>query len=48
MGLRFSGERFDCGSKLGFLKANIAFARSRPELGTELDKWLTDTVLNRG
>ena len=48
MGLRFSGERFDCGSKLGFLKANIAFARSRPELATELDKWLTDTVLNRG
>ena len=25
-GLRFSGERFDCGSKIGFLQANIVFA----------------------
>ena len=25
-GLRFKGKRFDCGSKVGFLDANIAFA----------------------
>ena len=30
-GLRFSGERFDCGSKVGFLQANIACAMSRDE-----------------
>jgi UTP--glucose-1-phosphate uridylyltransferase len=44
LGLRFSGERFDCGSKLGFLKANIAFARSRPELRDDIEKWLANTL----
>ena len=46
-GLRFSGERFDCGSKLGFLKANIAFARSRPELRDDIEKWLANTLLSQ-
>ena len=45
-GMRFSGKRFDCGSKIGFLKANIAFARSRPELAAELDQWLSETINN--
>lgn len=40
-GFHCSGERFDCGSKLGFLKANIAFALSRPELRESLHKWMT-------
>ncbi|MCL2713764.1 MAG: UTP--glucose-1-phosphate uridylyltransferase [Alphaproteobacteria bacterium] len=31
-GLEFAGERHDCGSKAGFLRANIAFAMMRPEL----------------
>ena len=35
-GLRFSGERFDCGSKIGFLQANIAFAMSRDDLSDPL------------
>lgn len=47
LGLRFSGERFDCGSKLGFLKANIAFARSRPELRDDIEKWLANTLLSQ-
>ena len=47
LGLRFSGERFDCGSKLGFLKANIAFARSRPELRDDIEKWLANTFLSQ-
>ena len=47
LGLRFSGERFDCGSKLGFLKANIAFARSRPELQDDIEKWLANTLLSQ-
>jgi UTP--glucose-1-phosphate uridylyltransferase len=29
-GLRFEGERFDCGDKVGFLEANIRFALARP------------------
>lgn len=31
-GLRFEGKRFDCGDKVGFLDANIAFALDRPDL----------------
>jgi UTP--glucose-1-phosphate uridylyltransferase len=31
-GLQFTGERHDCGSKAGFLRANIAFAMRRDEL----------------
>jgi UTP--glucose-1-phosphate uridylyltransferase len=32
-GLRFEGARFDCGSKAGFLEANIAYALEREDLG---------------
>lgn len=39
-GYDFTGERFDCGSKIGFLKANIAFALARDELQKELSSWL--------
>ena len=39
-GFDFTGERFDCGSKIGFLKANIAFAMARDELLKELSSWL--------
>jgi len=31
-GLRFEGRRFDCGNKLGFVEANIAFALERGDL----------------
>jgi UTP--glucose-1-phosphate uridylyltransferase len=31
-GLRFQGRRFDCGSKAGFLEANIAYALEREDL----------------
>jgi UTP--glucose-1-phosphate uridylyltransferase len=31
-GLRFDGKRFDCGDKVGFLEANIAFALARPDM----------------
>jgi UTP--glucose-1-phosphate uridylyltransferase len=30
--VEFEGERHDCGSKAGFLRANIAFAMQRAEL----------------
>jgi UTP--glucose-1-phosphate uridylyltransferase len=43
-GLRFSGERFDCGSKLGFLQANIAFALEREDLKKRLQDWLTGRI----
>jgi UTP--glucose-1-phosphate uridylyltransferase len=31
-GVRFDGATYDCGSRLGFLSANIAFALARPDL----------------
>jgi UTP--glucose-1-phosphate uridylyltransferase len=31
-GVEFEGERHDCGSKSGFLRANIAFAMARNDL----------------
>jgi UTP--glucose-1-phosphate uridylyltransferase len=35
-GCRFRGRTFDCGSKIGFLTANIAFALDRKEIAGEL------------
>jgi UTP--glucose-1-phosphate uridylyltransferase len=40
-GLDFVGKRFDCGDKLGYLEANIAFALKRQDLGPSLRKVLT-------
>lgn len=35
-GLVFEGLRFDCGSKLGFIHANVALAMARPEFTEDL------------
>jgi UTP--glucose-1-phosphate uridylyltransferase len=35
-GLRFTGQTYDCGSKAGFLSANIAFALQDKDLAAEL------------
>lgn len=32
LGLRFEGQRFDCGDKVGWLEANIAFAMTRKDM----------------
>ena len=39
-GLRFRGERFDCGSKAGFLQATVAFGLTRDDLRDELMDYL--------
>ena len=36
----FYGTRFDCGSKLGFLKANIALGTKSGEIGDLLINWI--------
>ena len=43
-GFRFSGELFDCGSKIGFLQANIAFAMSRDDLAEPLASWIKNRM----
>ena len=37
---RFEGTRYDCGSKLGFLKATVDLAKNHPQLGCEFSAWL--------
>jgi UTP--glucose-1-phosphate uridylyltransferase len=34
--VRFDGNIYDCGSKLGFLMANVAYALERSDLGPDL------------
>ena len=41
-GFRFKGERFDCGSKSGFLRATVAFALARPDLRDDLVAYLNE------
>ena len=31
-GLKFEGRSFDCGSKIGFLAANVSYALARPDI----------------
>jgi UTP-glucose-1-phosphate uridylyltransferase len=38
-GLRLSGERFDCGSKAGLLRATLALAENDPEYRSVLDEF---------
>ncbi len=50
-GVRFNGRTFDCGSKAGFLAANVAFALARPDIApefrAELDKIIGATGATR-
>ncbi len=39
-GLRYEGRRFDCGDKVGFLEAQIAFALKRPDLAPAVREFL--------
>ncbi|GAA6188445.1 UTP--glucose-1-phosphate uridylyltransferase GalU [Litorivita sp. NS0012-18] len=43
-GYRFRGQRFDCGSKAGFLQATVSFALARDELRDELTQFLEEIV----
>lgn len=35
-GLRYEGQRYDCGSRIGFIEANIAFGMQDPEIGEQV------------
>ena len=39
-GLRFKGQRFDCGSKAGFLQATVAFGLARDDLRDDFSDYL--------
>jgi len=42
---RFHGKRFDCGSKLGFMQANVELALKHPELQADFAKYLKSLPL---
>tara|TARA_R110000796_G_scaffold1960_1_gene7886 strand:+ start:3304 stop:4263 length:960 start_codon:yes stop_codon:yes gene_type:complete len=44
-GYRFKGQRFDCGSKSGFLQATVSFGLARDELRDDLYAYLQDVMM---
>lgn len=44
---QFTGQRYDCGSKLGFLKATVDFGLKHPEIGRDFKKWIETKVKNQ-
>ena len=44
LGYRIKNERFDCGSKIGFLQANLSFALNRKDLSSDLSNWLKTII----
>jgi UTP--glucose-1-phosphate uridylyltransferase len=39
---KYRGTRFDCGSKIGYLKATVEFAMRHPEVGAEFREYLDE------
>jgi UTP--glucose-1-phosphate uridylyltransferase len=44
---RFSGKRYDCGSKIGYLQATVEYALSHPSLGEEFRRYLQSAELRQ-
>ena len=44
-GLRFSGTRYDCGSKLGYMEANVTFGLEHPDTGEGLKNFIRSLEL---
>ena len=43
-GVKYTGRTFDCGDKLGFLSANVAYGLDHPELGADFRQALKDII----
>jgi len=41
---KFSGTRHDCGTKIGFIKANIAFALNDPNYSDDLKIYIKNLL----
>ncbi|MCS6786052.1 MAG: UTP--glucose-1-phosphate uridylyltransferase GalU [Thiobacillaceae bacterium] len=41
---RFEGTRYDCGSKLGYLKATVEYAFKHPELAEDFSRYLRERL----
>jgi UTP--glucose-1-phosphate uridylyltransferase len=42
LGYRFEGDRYDAGDRVGYLKANVAYALKRADLEPQLRAWLRE------
>ena len=47
-GLKYRGTTYDCGDKVGFLAANVAFALDRPDVGPGFREALKKILAERG
>ncbi|MEO0441045.1 MAG: UTP--glucose-1-phosphate uridylyltransferase [Pseudomonadota bacterium] len=43
-GMTFDGKRYDCGSKQGYVEANLALALTHPEIGEDIRKIAQDLL----
>lgn len=43
-GIRYEGTRYDCGDKIGFIEANVAFALEHAEMGKQVKESLRKLV----
>lgn len=41
---RFTGERYDCGDKLGYLQATIEYALNHPKIGVQFKEYLRERL----
>src|SRR5690349_11913149 len=46
-GYQFEGQRFDCGSKIGYLEANVMYALKHPEVAKEFCEFLSRLSASR-
>lgn len=44
----FTGKRYDCGSKLGYVKATLNYARRHPEVGEAFEAYLKGVFVGEG
>lgn len=47
-GVKFNGKSFDCGNKVGFLEANVAFALDRSDIAAEFRDVVTSLLADNG
>lgn len=45
-GLKFDGQHYDCGSRLGFIEANIAYGLADKEIGDQVQQIIKDYSIN--
>lgn len=47
IGMRFSGQRYDTGDKLSYLKATVELASARADLGADFTSWLKGFITTK-